>query len=270
MLDLPCGKCIGCREAKAKAWALRCRLELQEHESAAFSTLTYNNEKLPDTLQKRHLQLFLKRLRKRFNGRKTNRDVRFFACGEYGEQTQRPHYHAILFGASEKDNQAIQAAWSYGHADVRNATAASINYVAGYTAKKYTKLEDIAEEQIDDETGEVYTHVNAQGNKYIYQPPFIQMSRGGKSGKKGIGGDARDKFTTSWRTCAIMNGQTQSVPRYLHEKWKTTATPIEIDKLNDEKAETRKQIVKTPKQREAEYQIAIKKQEIKQARRNQI
>lgn len=265
MMDLPCGKCIGCREAKAKAWALRCRLELQSHESAAFTTLTYNNEELPDTLQKRHLQLFLKRLRKRFKRQAANRNVRFFACGEYGEQTQRPHYHAILFGASEADAQTVQKAWPHGHADVRPATHASVNYVAGYTAKKYAKLEDLAEEQVDEETGEVYTHTNEKGNKYIYQPPFLQMSR-----RPGIGGEAGEKYKASWRKCAVIDSKTQSVPRFLNDKWKKAATPMDLEKLNDEKAEIRKQIVQTPKQREAAYHIAVKKQQLKAERRSAL
>lgn len=257
---IPCGKCLGCREAKAKEWALRCRLELQEHDAAAFTTLTYNNEKLPPTLQKRDLQLFLKRLRKRFNGRKTNRNVRFFACGEYGERTHRPHYHAILFSASKEDAETIQQAWTWGNAHTMNATPATINYVAGYTAKKIGEGREQQEERVNPETGEVYD----------YQPPFIQMSRGGKTGKKGIGGDARDRHTNSWRKCAIVNGQTQAVPRYLHEAWKKTATTEQLEQLEDEKYETRKQIVQTKQQREAAEQIAITNQEIKAARRRKL
>lgn len=253
---IPCGNCLGCREAKAKAWALRCRLELQEHPKAAFTTLTYSNEKLPPTLQKRHLQLFLKRLRFKFSeGRKTSRTVRFFACGEYGERTKRPHYHAILFSASTADAEAIQKAWTYGHAHTVTATPAAINYVAGYTAKKLGEMREAQTEKVDPDTGEVYNH----------QPPFLQMSR-----RPGIGGEARQKFKTSWRNCAVMNGQTQPVPRYLHEAWKKTATKEELERLEDEKHELRKQIVQTKYQREAAETIAIKNQEIKAARRQKL
>lgn len=247
-MELPCGQCLGCREAKAKAWALRCTLELKEHKIAAFTTLTYDEKHVPVTLEKRHLQLWLKRLRKRS---KTN-GIRFFACGEYGDKTKRPHYHAIVFGKSQHDAEVIQKAWPHGHAYTVDATPASINYVAGYTAKKYGEAQRAKEERVDPDTGEVYT----------YQPPFIQMSR-----RPGIGGIARAKYLQSWRTCAVLNGQKQPVPRYLNDAWKQQATPQQLEKLENEKHEIRKQIVQTPLQRQAAEIIAIKHQEMKAQRR---
>ena len=65
------------------------------HPHNAYITLTYNDDHLPanGSLQPRDLQLFWKRLRKaRTPG------IRYYACGEYGDQTARPHYHAIIFG----------------------------------------------------------------------------------------------------------------------------------------------------------------------------
>ncbi|QCS37202.1 replication initiation protein [Tortoise microvirus 68] len=110
VIYLPCGHCIGCRLDRSRQWADRCMLELEYHESSYFVTLTYNDEHVPISsycsdletgeasksfsLRKRHFQLFMKRLRKRFS----NDKIRFFACGEYGETTLRPHYHAIIFG----------------------------------------------------------------------------------------------------------------------------------------------------------------------------
>lgn len=248
---LPCGKCLGCREAKAKEWALRCRLEFNLYDQTAFTTLTYDEKNLPVTLQKRHLQLFLKRLRKRLA---PDRHVRFFASGEYGETTKRPHYHSILFGLGENEKTVIQEAWPHGHAHTVKATHGAIAYVAGYTAKKYGEEREAQEERVDETTGEVYN----------YQPPFLQMSR-----KPGIGGEAR-KHKESWRKCAILNGKTQSVPRYLHEAWKQTATTEQKEQLDNEKREIMKQIVMTEQQRKAAEQIAIKNQEMKAGRRTKI
>lgn len=246
-LALPCGGCLGCRETKAKHWALRCHLEFTRHDQTAFVTLTYNEEKKPPTLSKRALQLFHKRLRRR----KTARAVRHFSCGEYGEQTGRPHYHTLLFGVGENEKDLIQAAWPHGHAYTVKATPGAINYVAGYTAKKLGDNRLAQEEQIDPETGEVFN----------FQPPFLQMSL-----KPGIGGEAR-RFTQSWRAYAVNNGITMTVPRYLHEAWKKTATPEQIEQLANEKYETMKNKMKTTQERKNEEQLAIAKQQDKARKR---
>lgn len=109
-----CGKCLGCRMDKSKEWANRCLMELQYHQEAYFLTLTYDDQHVPITyypdpetgeaqpaltLRKKDFQAFMKRLRKRCEPDK----LRFFACGEYGGQTHRPHYHAIVFGLRLND-----------------------------------------------------------------------------------------------------------------------------------------------------------------------
>ena len=111
--EIPCGKCIGCRLEYSKQWANRCLLENQYHESSYFITLTYDEEHVPRTyypdpetgeafpaltLRKRDFQLFMKRLRKQ-----TGQELRYFAAGEYGSKTMRPHYHAIIFGLKLDD-----------------------------------------------------------------------------------------------------------------------------------------------------------------------
>lgn len=104
-----CGRCVGCRLDKSREWANRCLLELQQHDSAYFVTLTYEDQFVPKvirpgnqpvlSLQKRDFQLFMKRLRKRIEPER----IRYFACGEYGGQTFRPHFHAIIFGLHLND-----------------------------------------------------------------------------------------------------------------------------------------------------------------------
>ena len=109
LVPLPCGQCIGCRIDYSRQWANRCLLELKYHDSAWFCTFTYDDDHVPRTyypdpetgeaipaltLQKRDFQLLMKRIRKKFE----NDKIRFFMSGEYGSQTFRPHYHAILFG----------------------------------------------------------------------------------------------------------------------------------------------------------------------------
>lgn len=244
-LRLPCGTCLGCRTSQAKAWALRCQLELQSHDAAAFTTLTYNDENLPVTLSKRHLQLFLKKLRK-------TRKVRFFASGEYGETNQRPHYHAILFGLSDRDRDYVHDMWAKGHSKTVNVTPAAIAYTAGYTSKKIGYKADAAHERIDYTTGEIYQ----------WEPPFIQMSR-----RPGIGADAR-QFINSWRLHAVSNkGQPMPVPRYLHNAWKLQATDSDLEDLSYQKHQLAlKRDSSVPRLKAAEL-IAISKQHLDGAKR---
>lgn len=113
---VPCGKCPECRSRRVSAWSFR----LVHHErtmlNAYFVTLTYSNDNLHFSpngfmdLNKRALQLFLKRLRKaqqRYKLSKaefvagkadlSNAKISYYAVGEYGGRTKRPHYHIILF-----------------------------------------------------------------------------------------------------------------------------------------------------------------------------
>lgn len=100
-IAVPCGKCIECNIDKARVWAYRIALEASQYKKNCMVTLTYNDEHLPvdRSVNPYHLQLFLKRLRKKIYPRK----VRFFACGEYGAKRLRPHYHVILFGEDFED-----------------------------------------------------------------------------------------------------------------------------------------------------------------------
>lgn len=90
-IEIPCGTCPGCKKSKAYQWALRCQAEASLHKYNYFVTLTYDDAHCPPRLVKKDLQDYHKRLRKLIG------PFRFFACGEYGSTTHRPHYHEILF-----------------------------------------------------------------------------------------------------------------------------------------------------------------------------
>ena len=165
LIKLPCGQCIGCRIAYSKQWAARCMMELESHDSAYFVTFTYDDGHVPlswysdpetgeayqaMTLRKRDLQLLMKRIRRHFE----NDHIRFFASGEYGDSTFRPHYHAILFGLHLTDlvpyktvkeagqyytyyNSAeLSGCWDKGFVVVGQVTYESCAYVARYVMKK--------------------------------------------------------------------------------------------------------------------------------------
>jgi hypothetical protein len=141
-IPFPCGQCLPCRINRRRVWTHRLMLESYAHGDAVFVTLTYAPEHLPEggSLDKRHVQLFLKRLRKSLSPRR----LRYYAAGEYGENTKRPHYHFILFGAAlDFDGEAIARAWPFGLAHVGTFTEHSASYVAGYVTKKHVKKSDV-------------------------------------------------------------------------------------------------------------------------------
>lgn len=150
-VQIPCGKCIGCRLEQSRQWAIRCTHEASLHKENCFLTLTYDNYHLdPEgSLNKTDIQLFMKRLRKRFS----NKTIRFFQCGEYGELYQRPHHHVILFGIDFHDKELAEIAntrvplytsrilsdlWPFGLHRIGNVTFESTAYVARYVVKKIT------------------------------------------------------------------------------------------------------------------------------------
>lgn len=97
---VPCGNCLECRALKANNWVIRNTYEAKAHDNIAFITLTYKDN--PHFLVKKDLQDFFKRLRSYLSYNNLGKDIRYFACGEYGEKRGRPHYHIILYGF--KDN----------------------------------------------------------------------------------------------------------------------------------------------------------------------
>ena len=97
-ISIACGQCVGCRIDHSKEWMLRCTHEASQHDSNHFVTLTYENEPYGGSLIHEHYQRFMKRLRKKMPA-----EPRYYMCGEYGDQLQRPHFHACLFNVEFPD-----------------------------------------------------------------------------------------------------------------------------------------------------------------------
>lgn len=127
LIEIPCGKCVGCRLEYSRIWANRCVLEAKKYEYNYFITLTYDNEydkrndgssSVPlvyildengvvkheiQTLRKKDLQDFFQHLRDYIKCKCSQNyclKFRYYACGEYGEKNGRPHYHIILFNCN--------------------------------------------------------------------------------------------------------------------------------------------------------------------------
>lgn len=204
-----CGKCLGCRMDKSQEWANRCLLELQDHKSAYFLTLTYDDDHVPIsyypdpatgeaqpalTLKKQDFQGFMKRLRFRIEPQK----IRFFAAGEYGDRTQRPHYHAIIFGLELGDlvpygknpqgdmlytSQFLQSVWSTRKAPKRHGSVTPLAADPDYFCETWGRI------LVSPVTWQTCAYVARYTTKKLYGndakayeqfnivPPFLLMSR---------------------------------------------------------------------------------------------
>lgn len=137
----PCGKCPICVRSDSRDWMLRLSVEQAHSFSSHFITLTYNEKNIVrngsvGVLVKRDLQLFLKRLRQRVADKfPDNPKLRFFAVGEYGPTTHRPHYHLIVFNLPSDINlhRLIEDCWSKGFITVSDVNGARISYLASYS-----------------------------------------------------------------------------------------------------------------------------------------
>lgn len=143
-----CGHCLPCKIKRRSVWSIRMLHEMSTSRDTCFVTLTYDDRHLvrspslithAGTLMKHHLQAFFKRLRRRMLRDGLDCRVKYYACGEYGDVTQRPHYHAIVFGISVPYLRSVLPdIWHHGSRnDVSVVTDQRIRYVAGYIDKKW-------------------------------------------------------------------------------------------------------------------------------------
>ena len=138
-----CGQCLSCRINQSRKWGTRISLESKISKQTWFGTLTYTEEEVPNELSKEHLQKFFHRLRKGLKD--VSGSFRYYACGEYGCKTGRPHYHFLLFirGVPLDDytiREQVAKCWSMGRTNVQLTDSnAAGRYVSKYVTKKATK-----------------------------------------------------------------------------------------------------------------------------------
>ncbi len=226
-IDLPCGQCIGCRIERSRQWALRCVHESSLFKNNCFITLTFNDENLNKlgTLVKSDFQKFMKRLRKKFKGvecvqngdtAKKGFPIRYFHCGEYGSELQRPHHHACIFNFDFKDkllwsirdgvrlyrSEKLERLWPYGFCTVGDVNFQSAAYVARYITKKINgDMARLHYSRIDKITGEMFE----------IEPEYITMSRRPGIGKKWFEKFSSDIYPKDFITC---EGKKFRSPKY--------------------------------------------------------
>ena len=220
-VTVPCGQCIGCRLEKSRQWAMRCVHEAQLYEDNCFLTLTYRDEDLPHdgSLNHEHFAGFMKRLRKSLevDGKTLEqRKIRYYMCGEYGDQFSRPHYHACVFNWRPDDlvlwkvrdgvrlytSEFLEDKWELGFCTVGDVTFESAAYTARYVMKKLTGPA---------EADGAYKYVNVlNGEEYDLRPEYNNMSRGSAIGSKWY---ERYKAQTQFDDRVVMRGVPMQPPK---------------------------------------------------------
>lgn len=135
-----CGRCLPCRIKKRREWTHRCLLESYHHKVSSFVTMTYSPRRWPagGSLDASHFRHFVNLLRRALAPAR----FRFYGCGEYGEESQQPHYHLSLFGVGIEHSGLIQRIWPLGYTAMYPLNETTAQYVAGYVTKKMTSPAD--------------------------------------------------------------------------------------------------------------------------------
>lgn len=232
-IQLPCRRCLGCRLKHAKDWQIRCYHESLVHGvNNTFLTLTYDDHHLPphrslDKQNPSHWQKFIRAVRD-----KTKEKIRYIMCGEYGSKcekhqnydcdecgpTQRPHYHAILFGFWFADSyqhttrngnkyyrsDTLERIWHHGTSETARASFDTMGYVARYILKKQTGPTVESAYGIPDlSTGEITS---------LKKSPYTAMSLKPGIGKKWYEENKMDLFPHDY--AVLPNGVQHPVPDY--------------------------------------------------------
>ena len=197
-----CGKCYNCLRVLRQQWLYRLHLHLRNQVYPSyFVTLTYDDEFLPSSgVVKSDVQAFMKRLRTT-----TKQKISYFCVSEYGDKSQRPHYHMIIFNY-DGDPANFAGSWSNGFIYVGTVTDASINYCAKYFIQK---------------------QLSPEGKS----PNFSLIS-------KGIARDFRDVNPPSdyYQFNGYLNfqGHKVSAPRYFRDKWNIDPFKLPFKELPEE------------------------------------
>lgn len=232
-IDIPCGYCILCREEQARQQAVRITHEAMLYEESSFVTLTYNDTHLPPYggLRYGDLQKFWKRLRK------SRGKMRYYAVGEYGDKSLRPHYHACIFGHAFCTDRiivrtdpyllwtspALEQAWGLGEVRVGALDFRTARYTASYVTKKLRSKQKYV--RVDEETGELIA----------LEQPRAFMSR--NLGKKWW---EQNYHHVTAHDMVVINGQRQKPPK-AYDRWLEEKSELALEMLKEERREKGKE-----------------------------
>lgn len=173
---VPCGICSECRKRSQNDWKFRLNSEFltlkNKGWNVAFCTLTYENNNLPTIpkvlfkneeeykkiacFSKEDVTNWIHGVRQYFkyhNNFTNGNNIRYFIASEYGSNTHRPHYHAILAWKNDVSYETMHKIctekWNHGFLFPRNVNgdkdmlpfkivgdaSKALNYVSKYACK---------------------------------------------------------------------------------------------------------------------------------------
>ncbi len=251
-MEVACGQCLGCRVDHRLMWSIRIIHEAcmhNDHYGNSWATLTYrdpsacNKEQYKNgkhidkqgQLNPCHVSAFIRSLRKGNQDHK----IRYFYCGEYGDDNQRPHYHICLFNHSFSDqylwedneglytytSEELQKHWPWGFTTVAELNLRTAAYTAGYALKKITGKR--AEDH--------YLRCDEYGVAYWLLPEYIRMSTG-RGKPSGIGAGFYEKFKKDIfpadKSPVPGHGERQLVPRY-YQNILAEENPAQLEQIKE-------------------------------------
>lgn len=255
LIQVRCGKCIGCRSDYSLAWAIRGQHEslMSEYPKGrgnCFITLTYSPQNCPEGLQLEEFQKFMKRLRERYvpvcpysKHEKEERSlwfkqkgIKYFHCAEYGSEYGRPHYHACLFNFDFEDkvlykerngfnlykSAELAKLWPYGYVTVGSVSFSSMSYCARYVLKKALSDQE-----------KRYSVLESPDGELVELPSeYTTMSNG-------IGKSWLEKFSTDVYTFdhVVINGKEYRPPP-AYDKWYSVEHEDEMLAIKSKRVES--------------------------------
>lgn len=219
---VPCGKCFQCINRKRKGWTFRLQQEQKVADNSSFWTLTYNEENVPyneygqPTCRYDDLEKFFRRLRTHIDRKHPDykHKLKYYAVSEYGSETYRPHYHAIMYNLPptlskpdwdfiQESNAEAESVWKKGTVHIGQANGKSIAYVAGYVQHKIERA---------------YKILNDDGSlsEDMREPERSFMSK--KLGANFITPEMTKYLKGKLQPWVMIDGYKQSLPRYYKEK----------------------------------------------------
>lgn len=148
-IEVPCGKCPACLSRRRDDWCYRLANEWRNSKSALFITMTYADENLPispdtgfPTTRIAEVSQWMKLLRRAIDLKcpkdyplkkwREDNKLKYFAVSEYGGDTERPHYHVILFNLDFNFLSLLVDTWKHGTVEIGVLTPRRITYCCKY------------------------------------------------------------------------------------------------------------------------------------------